>query len=240
MTRIGFFLLIALAAAVLAGTGCVPFWVYHAAVKTNENYYNTIEGQKAEVADSNRRAREAQSEVEALRAENEALKKIGGVRDLALEELQKLIDQGVTENPALAPDRESGDITVTPDHKIAIAGDVLFVSGSADLTPKAKDILQKLAPVLKDKFGAYYIRVEGHTDNQPIVKPETKAKFPTNWDLSVARAVSVVLELERLGIPHERIYAAGYGEWSPRVKNAPGKKGAAENRRVEIAIVQEK
>ncbi len=243
MSRFAFLVCLALALAVAAGAGCVPFWQYHHVVKKNEDYVQLIDGHQKEHEHLARTTKEAAQKAETLEATNIMLKGLLEAADSAAKkafrELQELLAEGVKES--FGPEVAGGDIEITPDNKISIAGDVLFALGSADLTKKAKDILKKLAPTLKSKkFANAVIRIEGHTDDQPIKRPATLKNFPTNWHLSVGRAVSVLMELKQLGVPEKRMYAAGYGEFNPRVPNKPGKKGAAKNRRVEIAIMETK
>jgi len=108
---------------------------------------------------------------------------------------------------------------------------VLFALGSAELTPKAKEILHKVGSMLLDIPN--YIRVEGHTDDLPI----HTARYPSNWELSVARATSVVQELiHSLNFPPERLSAIGYGEYRPRVPNTSAENRQL-NRRVNIVIL---
>jgi chemotaxis protein MotB len=79
------------------------------------------------------------------------------------------------------------------------------------------------------------IQVSGHTDNLPLGEKLT-ATFPTNWELSAARAVTVVRFLsEKAGVPPQRMVASGYGEWSPIATNKSGS-GRARNRRIEILL----
>jgi chemotaxis protein MotB len=109
-----------------------------------------------------------------------------------------------------------------------------FPTGSADLAPTAKTVLATLA----DTVGAdptMKLRVEGHTDDVPI----RTGRFASNWELSTARATSVVTHLvEQLGVAPGRLSAAGYGEFHPRVPNAtPADR--ARNRRVDVVILNE-
>jgi chemotaxis protein MotB len=107
----------------------------------------------------------------------------------------------------------------------------LFDSGKADLKSEAIRLLDKIAPVLKQSQRP--IRVEGHTDNVPIHTKE----FPSNWELSTARAVNVLRYLvEKHEIPPQIISAAGYGEYHPIVPNDTAQ-NRSRNRRVEIIIL---
>ena len=115
---------------------------------------------------------------------------------------------------------------------ISLQDIVLFPSGSAGITPEAKKIIADIGAHLKTLPN--YLRVEGHTDNLPINTP----KFPSNWELSSARATNVVHELiNRCGIHPERLSATGYGEYRPKVDNdSVGHRQM--NRRVDILILE--
>lgn len=108
---------------------------------------------------------------------------------------------------------------------------LLFDLGQDDLTPRALVVLRDVAALLAAIDRP--IRVEGHTDNQPI----HTARFPSNWELSSARAISVVQQLEHEGISRARLAAAGYGEHRPILANDSEERRAL-NRRVEIVILE--
>ncbi|HUU44430.1 MAG TPA: flagellar motor protein MotB [Acidobacteriota bacterium] len=111
---------------------------------------------------------------------------------------------------------------------------LLYASGKARVTPEGQRVLTRLADILK-KYGEYDVRVEGHTDNIPI-KREYRYKYPTNWELSTARATGVVGQLVSSGgIDPRRISAVGRGEYNPIASNATDD-GRAQNRRVELYI----
>lgn len=115
---------------------------------------------------------------------------------------------------------------------VSIQDTLLFESGSAEITPYAKQVLEKVSVVLATIPN--YIRVEGHTDNVPIHTP----KFPSNWELSVARATNVVQLLITEGkINPLRLSAAGYGEFRPIADNQT-QEGRAKNRRVDLVILK--
>jgi len=107
---------------------------------------------------------------------------------------------------------------------------ILFRSGSADLSDSGKSILQKVADILK-QYPDQKVRVDGHTDSDPINK--SGKKFTSNWDLSASRAVRVVEALtSSTGIAGERVFVAGFSQYQPV---DPANKKA--NRRVEIVIL---
>ncbi|HGY55131.1 MAG TPA: hypothetical protein ENK44_05495 [Caldithrix abyssi] len=113
---------------------------------------------------------------------------------------------------------------------IRLGDNVLFDPGKARLKPKALKILAGIAQMVKGMGMEIY--VEGHTDNVPI----HTSQFPSNWELSTARALSVVRYLHDIeGIPAEHLAAVGHGEHRPLVPN-DSPQGRAKNRRVEIFI----
>jgi len=114
--------------------------------------------------------------------------------------------------------------------EVAMKSQLLFDSGSARLAPAALPALDGLGQVLLPTPNA--IRVEGHTDDRPI----NTVQFPSNWELSAARAASVVHFLVRLGIAPERMAAIGYGEHRPVADNAL-EEGRQRNRRVTLVIL---
>jgi chemotaxis protein MotB len=113
--------------------------------------------------------------------------------------------------------------------EIEIQTDLLFASGTAQLSPSASVILTRLGKVL-GRF-PNPIRVEGHTDNLPINTPA----FPSNWELSAARAASVVHLLMRSGVAPERLAVIGLGEYRPVAENSEAA-GRNRNRRVQLII----
>ena len=134
---------------------------------------------------------------------------------------------------ALAPLVKQGVITVRRSElwiEVEINSDILFDTGSASLDASARDVLTKLAQVLHDAPNG--IRVEGHTDNLPIATPQ----FPSNWELSAARAASVVHLFADHGLQPQRLAMVGYGEFRPREANDQAE-GRNRNRRVMVIIL---
>jgi chemotaxis protein MotB len=114
--------------------------------------------------------------------------------------------------------------------EVAMKSQMLFESGSARLAPQALPALEGVGRVLAQAPNA--VRVEGHTDNRPI----NTLQFPSNWELSAARAASVVHFLMRVGIEPGRMAAIGYGEHRPAGDNASDE-GRQRNRRVTLVIL---
>ena len=110
---------------------------------------------------------------------------------------------------------------------------VLFASGSAKLKPEGVRVLSELGPVLASLEGREF-QVGGHTDNKPI-SPKLTKRFPTNWELSGARATNVSKLLMEYSVPDVRISAAAYADTQPVADNDTDE-GRALNRRIEIAL----
>jgi len=111
---------------------------------------------------------------------------------------------------------------------------ILFDSGKADIKNDGVEILRKMVETLKgvkDKA----IRIEGHTDNVQIIGALSRV-FPTNWELSAARAINVARYLQQQGVDPGILSAAAFAEYKPVADNAT-KEGRAKNRRIEITLV---
>lgn len=114
---------------------------------------------------------------------------------------------------------------------IALADNMLFRSGSYEISPRAMDILGKIAKIIKD-YREYDVLVEGNTDNVPI----SRTNIRNNWDLSALRASSVVQVLQNhFDVDPSRLTAGGRGEYNPLSTNATAE-GRQRNRRTEIII----
>lgn len=114
---------------------------------------------------------------------------------------------------------------------VEVAEQLFFDSGRATLKESGKALLKKVGEALKG-YEDKVIRVVGHTDNVPIAT----AQFPSNWELSAARATTVVRFLQSAGIPPERLTASGRGEFSPIAPNDDAE-GRRKNRRIEITLI---
>jgi chemotaxis protein MotB len=113
---------------------------------------------------------------------------------------------------------------------LQLRNDVLFDSGKVSIKKSGKDALREVAGILVS-FEDRKLQVAGHTDNVPI----STAQFPSNWELSTARAIQVVKFLVNEGVKPELLSAAGYGEHDPVASNET-KDGRAKNRRIEIVL----
>ena len=161
--------------------------------------------------------KQALAELEARREAAE--KRLAAYRDL-LSRFQKLIDAG-----KLKVKIQNGRMVVE------LASDVLFASGSAELSSDGKTAIEEVAGVLASIPDRTF-QVEGHTDDDPI----STAQYPSNWELASGRALTVVKAMVSAGMPAGRISAASYALYQPVAPN-DDKEGKAANRRIEIVVM---
>ncbi len=137
---------------------------------------------------------------------------------------------------ALGPQIKKGDITVDLNDErllINLASGYLFASGADQLKPAGIDALQQVGTILKD-YPEYNVAVDGHTDNVPI-RGALKNTFPTNMELSEARAAHAAKALEEGGLA--AVTTHGYADTKPKASNKT-EAGRAKNRRVEVRVTK--
>ena len=133
-------------------------------------------------------------------------------------------------------DLDRQDIRVVGD-RFVFQSEVLFASGSATLGLEGQEQLWQLARTLRDIIQTipvdinWVLQVDGHTDTVRIATPQ----FPSNWELSTARATSVVKFLISQGLPAHRLAAAGYGEFQP-LEEGLDEANRRRNRRIELKL----
>jgi chemotaxis protein MotB len=156
-------------------------------------------------------------------------------REARIAQMKNTYDQLVTKMDA---EIKAGEITISDlQGKLTVnmVERILFDSGKAEIKPAGKKVLGRVGDILKDVQGKA-IRVEGHTDNVPI-SSRLQGTFPTNWELSAARAINVVHFLQdKVGIPGEKLSACGFSQYRPVADNSTPK-GRALNRRIQIVLV---
>jgi chemotaxis protein MotB len=152
----------------------------------------------------------------------------------ASQQTQKQYDELVK---GLSQEVEKGQLQVKQYKNmlsVDLAEQIFFDSGKATLKKGGKEVLKKVGEALKG-YENKIIRVVGHTDNVPVAK-SLRATFPSNWELSVARATNVVRYLQEVGIPPERMVASGRAEYDPVASNDTPE-GRQKNRRIEIMLI---
>jgi chemotaxis protein MotB len=176
-----------------------------------------------EAADLKDKLTEAQNRIEELQKE----------KDSAAQTHKSLEDEmrAALESKDVAISQLQGKLTVN------ILDRVLFDSGEAELKPDGATVLRKVAAILVEHPNLK-VHVIGHTDNIPI-KASARNRFPSNWELSTARATAAVRFLtESGGVDPKRLGAVGYGEFRPVADNATAE-GRSRNRRIAITILSE-
>jgi len=157
------------------------------------------------------------------KAREEQVKKVSSTYEDLLEKMKSEISQGQVTISEL-----KGRLTVN------MVDSILFDSGKAEVKKGGLEILGKVVSILKgvsDKS----IRIEGHTDDVQISRALAQ-RYPTNWELSAARAINVTRFLQDQGIDPANLSAVAYGEWKPVATNDTAE-GRAKNRRIEIVLV---
>jgi chemotaxis protein MotB len=173
-----------------------------------------------------------------LEAENARLK--GDITQLQkLKELEVQKTSKTYENllDTMKSEISKGEVTISElkgKLTVNLVDSVLFDSGKAEVKPNGLIVLQKVIDILKN-IKDKAIRIEGHTDNVPIVGALTR-KYQTNWELSSARALNVARYLQQQGIDPALLAAVAYGEYKPVAGNDTDE-GRAKNRRIEIVLV---
>ena len=142
----------------------------------------------------------------------------------------------------LEPEIQEGNVRIRrrgQDLVLDLADQILFETGQAELSEGGQKVLGGVAQSVRE-LGAYTLEVAGHTDGTRIANPATQERFPTNWELSTARATNVVRFLQERGkIPGSRLGASGFAEFRPTDSNAT-EAGRKKNRRIEILLRQRK
>lgn len=191
------------------------------------------------------RLRSTEEEKAALQKENASLRdrvaEIGKQRDTAMAEKEKAVSglKGTYDNlvKELNKEIQAGQIAITQlkdKLSLTMVEKVLFDSGSADIKKDGKKVLDRVGGILK-QVADKQINIEGHTDNVPI-SPRLRQKFPTNWELSTARATTVVRYLqEKAGLDPQLLVAGGFAEYRP-VEPNDTEESKAKNRRIEIVL----
>jgi len=244
----------------LGAAGCVSKSEYTKTVQAAEARYNALDTEnarlKGELADAGKRneqltadrtqlertltmksgelgqrvsalegdnARLTKELVEAQKAREEKMREVSSTYEQLVAKMKGEIDKGQVTISEL-----KGKLTVN------MVEAILFDSGKAEVKSEGLVVLGKVIEILKtvsDKS----IRIEGHTDNKPIVGTLTQ-RYPTNWELSAARAINVARYLQKQAIEPANLSAAAFGEFKPVADNTTPE-GRAKNRRIEIVLV---
>ena len=214
-------IIVSVIALVLAG---LALYLLSVNAKTRDELTGKINNLEEQV---NALTTELEARVAEVSQEKEdEIARLKGTYETLMADMKEEIEQGQIKITQLA-DRLS----------VSMVDKILFPSGEAEITPDGLKVLDRVGKVLKNAEGKI-IRVEGHTDNVPI-HPNLQKKFPTNWELSTARATNVVRFLQDdVGIKGTRLQVIGMSEYSPVASNETVR-GRSQNRRIEITLLPE-
>jgi len=160
-----------------------------------------------------------------------------GVNDITFEIAFRPRQRETLERVRAAVGRQKG-VEVAPAQggvRVTLGGTILFPSGDARLSDTGKWLLQRVVKALRSREGVE-IAVNGYTDDRPITGALRK-RYASNWELSAARALSVLHYMAEQGFPESRMHVRAWGERHPRASNA-SEIGRALNRRIELMIVE--
>ncbi len=231
--------------AALLLTGCVSQATYNLKTKELTTQNDALQAQvktlSGEVDALKKDKDTIQKEKESTLKEKEALQdKAEALSQKAekAEQLEKATQTYQDLTKKLEKEIQEGQVQITEMKNrltMTMVDKILFPSGSAEIGKAGKTVLDKVVSILKDVKDKR-IQIEGHTDNVPIVSV-LKKRFPTNWELSTARATEVVRYLqEQGGLDPKLLSATGYAEYQPVAANDTDK-GKRKNRRIEIVLL---
>jgi len=187
---------------------------------------------RAQISELEKENEDLKQSIDRLQSEAETLER---QRQEEMNEMKSTYDDLLE---GMKSEIEKGKITITQlkgKLKVNMLDEILFDSGKTTIKPEGVEVLERVGEILlnvKDRA----INVEGYTDNVPI-GPELARRYPTNWELSAARATNVARYLqEKIGIDPTLLSATGYGEYQPVASNED-EEGRARNRRIEIVLV---
>jgi len=226
-----------LAAAVMAG-GCVSKGSYEKLAAEKNQEIDALQKQRGGLVEQ---VGSLQSQRSALEQQQADLRKQIDALEQQKAQLLTASQQNKSQYDALVrnltEEVKKGELQVRQYKDmltVDVAEQLFFDSGRANLKDTGKAVLKKVGDALKG-YEDKVIRVVGHTDNVPISKAAQKI-FPSNWELSVARATTVVRYLQEVGIPPERMVASGRAEYQPVAENDTPE-GRKKNRRIEITLI---
>jgi chemotaxis protein MotB len=236
--------------AALIGSGCVSTGTFEKMQADKNGEIASLQKNKADLEKQKKDLEEKKAsmekdnaglkqEVDGLKSQNSTMKNQIGALDAEKSALvaanQQRQQQYESLVQGLSKEVEKGQLQVRQYKNmlsVDLAEKIFFDSGKAVIKKEGKDVLKKVADALKG-YESKIIRVVGHTDNVPLAK---SSAFPSNWDLSVARATTVVRFLQDSGIPPERMVPSGRGEYDPVAPNDTPE-GRQKNRRIEIMLL---
>jgi chemotaxis protein MotB len=231
-------IVIAILAAGTIASGCVSTGTFDKMQVAKNEEIKALQQQKDALEQQSADLAKQKSELEQQKAEiQQQVGTLEQQKAAMLASAQQQQQQYDTLVKDLSKEVEKGQLQVKQYQNmlsVDLAEQIFFDSGRATLKAGGKDVLKKVGEALKG-YDNKIIRVVGHTDNVPVAK-SLQGTFPTNWELSVARATNVVRFLQDVGVPPERMVASGRAEYDPVAPNDMPE-GRQKNRRIEIMLI---
>jgi chemotaxis protein MotB len=228
--------LIALGTLVVAA-GALALWQYRGrkqAEALTVAAKQEVRSEKVQISELEKRTEQLEAEKEELATQKAELAKSIAAKDGELSEVKGTYQSF---QDKMKDEIARGDINLEETGgklRVGLVDKILFDPGEADISKRGEEVLARVAEALvaiPDK----QIQVSGHTDRMPI-NSKLVERYPTNWELSAARAIHVVRFLaEKANVPANRLVASGYGEFHPVASNKTSA-GRARNRRIEILL----
>jgi chemotaxis protein MotB len=228
--------LIALGSLVVA-VGALALWQYRGRKQAEDLTVaakQEIRSEKAQISELEKRAEQLEAEKEELATQKADLAKSIAAKDGELSEVKGTYQSF---QDKMKDEIARGEINLEETGgklRVGLVDKILFDPGEAEISKRGEEVLARVAEALvaiPDK----QIQVSGHTDRMPI-NSKLVERYPTNWELSAARAIHVVRFLaEKANVPANRLVASGYGEFHPVASNKTPA-GRARNRRIEILL----
>lgn len=227
----------------LVALGLLGLAYWHRGLELGDERNRAAQAQAA-LAQAQAEAAQSESMAETNRTRVAELEAALGDAQRALDDLRTQTEQTRQNQQSLEAEfrraLESKEITISELQgklTVDILDRILFDSGEAELKLEGQEILRKVAGVLA-QYPHRRIHVIGHTDNVPI-RASARARYPSNWELSTARALAAVRFLvDQAGVAPERLGAVGYGEFRPLADNQTAE-GRAKNRRIAIVVLSD-
>ena len=232
MKKILFMSLVTLLVLSFFMSGCISNKIFQQLVKENRKILREKQDLLGDLTLAQKRVAELEIEITELMIMSGDLKT---QREQELTAVTKTYNDLIKD---LKEEVQSGKIEIEQIRgslTLSVAEEIFFDTGKTDIKPEGQEVLKRIGIILQD-IPEKNIRIEGHTDNVPIVSPLRK-QYPTNWELGAARAVNVVRFFQNnTGIDPLRLSAVSYGQYRPIAPNKT-KAGRAKNRRVEIILI---
>lgn len=227
--------LVTLLLVVAAALAAAWYWLY----RPQQQQLQRVLAQATECASEAHRLRSQNADLETIRDElrkaSAELQQQVAAKEQAMVGLRSTHDELIGALKQEIADKQVEVERVRDRLRVDMVDEVLFDSGVADIKPEGAQVLKRIGAVLARAVDRG-IEVQGHTDNVPI-RGVLARRYPTNWELSAARATNVVRFLEdQAGLDPKRISAGAYGEHQPRVSNDTDE-GRRRNRRIELLLL---